>query len=487
MRLQTLAKFFFTIAFASILSIPTSFGQFGGGGGGAGGGAGGGGVGGGAGGGGGLGGGTGGAGSGVAGIDIDAAGVLRVSQVDPSLAYAQRQQTLHGKPRGSVRTSPLRYVSLNRLEAFVSKQIDQGNPISDEVLSLAGLSRLEYVFYLADSKDIVIAGPADQWHLDANNRLVGLMTGRPTLRLEDVIVALRAFASNDEPVSVIGCSIDPTKEGLKRYNQYHASFGGQLPPGADPRQIALGYKESLGLQTITIKGVPKTTHFAQILVEADYRMKLIGIGLQDPIIPLQSWIERTSPGANANALQRWYFQADYSSVTTNEAGTALHLQGRGVKLSGEKESVQKSGDRTRTGNTGDQASKGFTKEFTEKFDKLADVTPVFFEMRNLFDISIAAAFIQERNLYEKSGWRLGIFNDETKCRVNTATGVSQVETAVNAVWKNSQLVTPIGGGVHIAARKLVDPSATKVDKELDTQGGKGSAPADLKADQWWWD
>ncbi len=108
-------------------------------------------------------------------------------------------------------------------------------------------------------------------------------------------------------------------------------------------------------------------------------------------------------------------------------------------------------------------------------------------MRNLFDISIAAAFIQERNLYEKSGWKLGIFSDETKCRVNTATGVSQVETAVNAVWKNSQLVTPIGGGVHIAARKLVDPSATKVDKELDTQRGKGSAPADLAADQWWWD
>ena len=484
MRLQTLSKFFFTIAVAAILSVQASFGQVGGGGGQGGGGQGGGGQGGGGQGGGGQGGGG---GAGVAGIDIDAAGVLRVSQVDPTLAYKERQQTLQGKQRGSVRTSPLRYVSLNRLEAFVSKQIDQGNLLSDEVLSLAGLCRLEYVFYLADSKDIVIAGPADQWHMDANNRLVGLTTGRPTLRLEDLIVALRTFASNDEHVSVIGCSIDPTKEGLKRYNQYNASFGGQLPPGADPRQIALGYKESLGLQTITIKGVPKTTHFAQILVEADYRMKLIGIGLQDPIIPLQSWIERTSPGANANSLQRWYFQADYSSVTTNEAGTALHLQGRGVKLSGEKESVQKSGDRTRTGNTGDQASKGFTKEFTEKFDKLADVTPVFFEMRNLFDISVAAAFIQERNLYEKSGWKLGIFNDETKCRVNTAAGVSQVETAVNAVWKNSQLVTPVGGGVHIAARKLVDPSITKVDKEIDNLRDKGSAPANLAADQWWWD
>ena len=482
MRLQTLTNFFLSVTIACVLWTSSSFGQ--GGGGTGGGGTGGGGAGGGGAGGGGAGGG--GAGSGVAGIDIDAAGVLRVSQVDPSIAFALRQATLQNKPRGAVHTSPMRMVSLNRLERFVSKQLDQGDMLSDEVRSLAGLSRLEYVFFLPESKDIVIAGPADQWHVDANNRMVGLTTGRPTLRLEDLIVALRAFRSNDNN-SVIACSIDPTADGLKRMKQYYAQFGGQMPQGVDPRKIALGAKDALGLQTITIKGVPKTTHFAQVLVEADYRMKLIGIGLQDPIIPLTSWIQRTSPGANANSLQRWYFQADYSSVTTNESKTALHLQGRGVKLSGEKESVEKNGDRTRTGSTGDQASKGFTKEFTEKFDKLADVTPVFFEMRNLFDISIAAAFIQDRDLYGKAGWNLGAFADETKCRVNTVAGVNQVETAVNAVWKNSQLVTPIGGGVHIAARKLVDSSATTVDKEIDKVQEKGSAPKDLAADQWWWD
>jgi len=252
-------------------------------------------------------------------------------------------------------------------------------------------------------------------------------------------------------------------------------------------QIANGYKQSLGLQTISIKGVPTNTHFAQVLVEADYRMKLIGIGLQDPLVPMTTWIQRTTPGANANSLQRWYFQADYSSVATNESGTALQLKGRGVKLSGEKESIQKDGQRKRTGNVGDPASKGFTKEFTDKFDLLAEATPVFFEMRNLFDISIAAAFIQDRNLYEKSGWDLGVFGNESKVAVNTAAVINQVESAVNAVWKNSQLMTPIGGGVHIAAKKLVDPSSTTVDSSLELQREKGSAPADLAANQWWWD
>ncbi|HUP80628.1 MAG TPA: hypothetical protein VM260_18915, partial [Pirellula sp.] len=189
MRLQTLSQLFFSVAIALLLCNAPSHGQQGGVGGGGqqGGGQQGGGQ---------QGGGQqGGAGSGVAGIDIDAAGVLRVSQVDPSIAFAERRATLQNKPRGSVRTSAMRMVSLNRLERFASKQLEQGKPLSDEVKSLAGLCRLEYVFYLPESRDIVIAGPADQWHLDANHRLVGLTSGRPTLRLDDLVVALRAFAA----------------------------------------------------------------------------------------------------------------------------------------------------------------------------------------------------------------------------------------------------------------------------------------------------
>ncbi len=56
---------------------------------------------------------------------------------------------------------------------------------------------------------------------------------------------------------------------------YHSSFGGQITPDANVAQIAEGLKESLGLQNVTVQGVPSSTRFAQILVEADYRMKLI--------------------------------------------------------------------------------------------------------------------------------------------------------------------------------------------------------------------
>ncbi|MFN9912362.1 MAG: DUF1598 domain-containing protein, partial [Pirellulaceae bacterium] len=99
-------------------------------------------------------------------------------------------------------------------------------------------------------------------------------------------------------------------------------------------------KESLGMQTVSLHGVPASTRFAATLVEADYRMKLIGIGLEVPAIPLQSWVARANPNSGStNSLQRWYFTADYSGVKVSPDASVLKLEGRGVKLVGENERV----------------------------------------------------------------------------------------------------------------------------------------------------
>lgn len=424
--------------------------------------------------------------TGVAGIDIDAQGVLRVSEIDASVAMEQRLATLQSERSGVSVVSPMRKISLNRLEKYVAQCVDQDQQVDDEALGLAGLTRIEYVFFLPDSNDIVVAGPAEKIHVTSDNRWVGLKSGKSVLRLTDLVVALRAFAPGQGATASIGCSIDPTQEGIKRMNQYHSQFQGQADR-VNVQQLMMGMKQALGYQTVSIRGVPRDTHFAQVLVEADYRMKLIGIGLENPMIQMTPWIARTQPGANANALQRWYFEADYSSVATNEDKTALRLQGRGVKLTGEKEFVAKNGKRSRGAGAGDAASRGFTQEFTEKFEALGEAIPVFSELRSLFDMSIAAAFIQENEFYDKSGWNLGVFADESKLSVSSNPTITQVESAVNAVWKDGQLVTPIGGGVHIAARKLISDENVSVDQKIDYEKEKLAAPADLREGQWWWD
>ena len=98
-----------------------------------------------------------------------------------------RPRTLN---RNVARTSRLRKVSLNRLEAAL--QANNG-VLTDEMRHLAGLLRARYVFYYPETKDIVIAGPAEGWMANPSGRVVGINSGRPVLQLQDLVVALRTF------------------------------------------------------------------------------------------------------------------------------------------------------------------------------------------------------------------------------------------------------------------------------------------------------
>ncbi len=331
----------------------------------------------------------------------------------------------------------------------------------------------------------MLAGPAEESILDAAGRPVGLISGKPSLRLDDLIVALRSFGPDAKRGNVIACSIDPTEEGLVRYKQYLEQFGGTLGNTSE-LAFANGLRNALGFQTVSLKGIPSTTHFAQALVEADYRMKLIGIGLEQPMTKFTSWIERVRP-SGTNKLQRWFFVANYDAVKVSPDQTAMKLEGTGVKLMGEEEFVSRNGQRQATGKKADKASQGFTNEFTQKFEAIAESIPVFYEMRNMFDLSVATAFLQSNDLYTAANWNLGVFADEARLPVETAAAPKQVEPAVNTLWKGSTFMAPIGGGVHISAKSVLNSDIRTEEPALQGNRTSSSAPADLQAGQWWWD
>ncbi len=127
--------------------------------------------------------------------------------------------------RRIAKSSKLRKVSLNRLEAVVRANLDKQLPLSDEILHLAGLTRVQYVFFYPDTRDIVLAGPAEAWGADLSGRVCGIETGQAMLELEDLVVALRAFPPSGNKTSVILCSIDPTPEGLAKVQAFIKSIG----------------------------------------------------------------------------------------------------------------------------------------------------------------------------------------------------------------------------------------------------------------------
>jgi uncharacterized protein DUF1598 len=429
-----------------------------------------------------------------AGVAVDPKGVLRVNVVPDPTGELTRKQIEAGKAALNAKVaqkSPLRKVSLKRLEQALAKHLETGRPATDEMKYLAGLTRIQHVFFYPDEQEIVLAGPAEGWAQDLAGRVIGVNTGRPLVELQDLVTALRAFRPGGNGVGMIGCSIDATPEGLARMQ----AFLRQIGTGADPSNpeytqfIVDGLRDNLGLQKVRIDGVPPDTHFAQVMVEADYRMKLIGIGLEIPPVKIMSYVDRADPSSvSRNAMQRWWFVPDYKCVRVSEDELAMELVGNGVKLMNEDEVVSGDGSRHKAITQGNRASTSFVTTFTQKYPELANKSQVFGQLRNLIDLSIAAAFMQQNDLYGRANWKMPVFGSEEKYAIQTYQAPVEVETAVASRWKGNRLMTPVGGGVT-----LHPELALSAENRLPDDGGKVQKLRQqinlqqLAEGQWWWD
>ena len=425
----------------------------------------------------------------AAGVAVDAEGVVRLkATADQSGRLSKEQQAAAraGLNIQAAKRSPMRCISLKHLEQAIR---EKNGALTDEMRYLAGLLRVHYLFFYPDSGDIVIAGPAEGWTTDPAGRVVGISSGRPVIRLDDLCVALRAFPPGGSPTKLIGCSIDPTQEGLSAMQRFLKSIGSNADP-RDPQRtqfIVEGLQSNLGLQNVTVNGVSAKTHFAVVMVEADYRMKLIGIGLERPPVKLVSWVERANAGQiSRNALARWFFTPDYQCVRTSGDGTAMELVGDGVKVVGEDEMVATSGQRTIVGHRND-ASQKFVQAFTKVYAELADKSPVYAELRNLIDLSVMAAYIQQHDFYGKADWKMDVLGDENVIVTQTDNAPKQVASAVNAIWKGHQLLTPIGGGVEINPLMALAPEKTLEDKDSKVSQARDKVKINLAKGRWWWD
>jgi hypothetical protein len=424
----------------------------------------------------------------IAGVEVDPSGVFKMILLrDPNgrltrERIAATRQVLDGEISREVER---RYISLNRLEAAIADCLEAGKPIPDEMQYLGGLTGIRNVFFFPETNDIVIAGPAEGFMRDLSGRVVGIETGRSVLELQDLVVALRAFSPVGSRTNLISVSIDATQEGLSNMQKYYAQVAPRAKP-ADAKKIAAGMKKALGMQDVTIRGISPKTHFAQVLVEADYRMKLIGIGLEMPAAKIESYVARANPQQIArNAMERWFFVPNYECIVASEDGLAMEMVGDGVKLIGENERVAANGQRANSGEV-NPASQAFVAEFTERYPQLAVRTPVYGQLKNLIDMSIAAAYIQQQDFHAKAGWQMPVFGSEEKFPVEVLEAPRQVESAVNVLWKGNLLMTPIGGGVQIRAQEALLPSRVRVDDQRN-QISRESAQQRLSTTRWWWD
>jgi Protein of unknown function (DUF1598) len=426
------------------------------------------------------------------GVAIDADGVLTVAAAaDPGgklraeRAAAARQQL----PANLVAFSKLRKISLVRLEHALRTAIDAGKPPSEAMQLLAGLQRIHYVFCYPDTHDIVIAGPAEGWLADPSGRMVGLTTGQPVMELADLVVALRVYRPTKKDRPFIGCTIDPTPEGLARLVEFQRKIPRSVPQDereAAAEAIADGVRQSLGMANVRVFGVPANTHFAQVLLEADYRMKLIGVGLEQPPVAITSFASALS-GSHSSTLERWWFTPNYECVRMTDDGLGMALVGNGVQLQGEDKTIGPNGQLLASKRPANKASELFTLSFTRKFPELAARSPVYAQLRNMIDLTVTAAFLRRQDAYLRCAWSADTIHDEAALPTQTAATPRRVACVANAFWNGNRLLTPAGGGVSIVADEALDPAHL-----LKDNGGRIAARRQEVApaagdDAWWWD
>ena len=426
----------------------------------------------------------GGGGSTGGGVFIDANGVLQRVLVDDGVLDEARNEAFKAIPSEMRAPSKLRKVSLNRLEAQIAAN---DGVVTDEMANLAGLTRIENVFIYPETGDVVIAGPAEGWKAGVDGAIVGAKSGRPTLRLEDLVVALRAYPAEGKSANFVGCSIDPTEAGLRDMQAY-LKTAAQPQTDAECVNYAAGIRNALGLQDVKVWGVSPRTNFAATLVAADYRMKLIGIGLEEAPVKLTTYAEKSNPRQNAsNGLVRWYFEPNYDCVVETEAGDAIELVGNGVNLVGADELVGADGKRAANTGRGNPATRAYAKSFTAKFEKIADEVPVYASLRNLIDMTIVAAYLQKEGVYAKTNWTPEFFADEEKFQTENLNEIQFAETAVNTIRHNGGLTSyPTGGGVHIEPQIALDVDHLKYDEKGSVEEKREKAE-NIDASQWWWD
>lgn len=392
------------------------------------------------------------------GVAVDAKGLLRATATaDPGrkLWAAKRALALKELPADLHKAAALRFISLRAVLEQLNKAA-RGGAVDHELQHLGGLTRLQYAFCLpagGDKRpgDIVLAGPAEPWAADLAGRPIGLHSGRPVLRLQDLAAAIRLFPPGEPGRRpFVGCTIDPDPAALERLQEFQRT----IPQAVHVRRraqvataVATGTADALGEAAIRVFGVPSETHFAQVMVEADYRMKRIAIGLEPPPVPMPTFassLKRPPP----TLLQRWWFMPALEGMRLSEDRQAIELTEQGVKLSAEAWRLDDAGRLVDSGQPIGRAAQRYAEAFTEKYAQIGVARPVFGELRNIVDLTVAAAVMGSEQWYAKSGLDCSPILSEDQYPIENHHAPRRVTCPVNVYWRGQRMFSLAGGGVQ---------------------------------------
>ncbi|MES1244150.1 MAG: DUF1598 domain-containing protein [Acidobacteriota bacterium] len=365
---------------------------------------------------------------------------------------------LSGQTAAGAAEVETRTIRLRPLQKLVRDGLRAGSRLDRSALDLFGMTQIDGFIIDKKNRDVLLFGQVDRRF--------------PGLRLGDLVTAMRnVWPTEEDPA----CSIDPRKEDLaaamKVFAEGSAARPGEMK-GILERAMAICRRP----QPVSVFGVPRASTFAQIMVQADYRMKQVAAGIMPHPAGHRSFKElgfdwmaaeakrNCGRAVQAPVMARFWF---YPAVPSYEQAEGIFaIQDVGVRLLTEEEHLTASGQRVQTGHSHPVAEK-FKSDFTGSYREAARKEAIYAELRTLYRLVALAIFLQRKQVLEQTGLDLNLwlhdFPEERAKTPERLDGVAVVQEGQMSCTspkgtRVGQLWMPMCGGVGVAKAVLGDPS-----------------------------
>jgi hypothetical protein len=229
-----------------------------------------------------------------------------------------------------------------------------------------------------------------------------------------------------------------------------------------------------------VKGVPETSHFARVIVAADFRMKRLGMNFEPaPVDGLPSYL--TMLGSRAPAVAglgpRFWLAPNYEPLRRDKDSLAWEIRGQGVKCLTEREIMTAGGGRELTGKS-DPIGQKWADTFTAKFEELSREDSTFGQLRNVMDLAVVSALLAKEGLSQAAG--LEILQLMGAQQLEQYPAPRQVASKASLLQRGRGWMISVSGGVQIYPWQVADHT------EVTADVAAARPAAAIPSGNWWW-
>jgi hypothetical protein len=304
---------------------------------------------------------------------------------------------------------PLQAVSLAAVQQRLASCTSRKTSCPAEAQSLGGLTRLLGYTVDAARHDIVLLGLMDP--------------AAPPIHTADFVIALRnawfryaPLKGNVREYSYPGCDIRPSQEAAQQLKRLDKEISSHTSP-ASFKSDAENWRRACRLeQRVSVIGVPHDSHFGNVMVTADYHMKKLADGSDDPAIPglaslsdlrmaeaRQSVLEGRSGGSGSSMNRFWLTPGESEYAGTKDT---FFLQWSPVQVRTHSSGIDAAGNVRDTERT-DALAEDFALRFSLLYEQVAQRRPVYRELESLFHLVALAKAMHGNQADRSAGLSLG--------------------------------------------------------------------------------